>query len=141
MPTDSRDRVKVHYTGTNYKGQVFDSSYFENKPEEAKEFLKQMNPEGYDKDEAVEFGLGQVISGWTEGLKLIGKGGKITLWIPAELAYGRQTRGKYILPNSALKFEVELEDVIPFVEETTPAADEAAAVTEPETDSALTENE
>ncbi len=34
MPTDSRDRVKVYYTGTNYKGQVFDSSYFENKPEE-----------------------------------------------------------------------------------------------------------
>ena len=55
-----------------------------------KEYLKQIDPEGYDKDEAVEFELGQVIPGWTEGLKLIGKGGKITLWIPAELAYGRQ---------------------------------------------------
>lgn len=74
----------------------------------------------------VEFELGQVIPGWTEGLKLIGKGGKITLWIPAELAYGRQARGKYILPNSALKFEVELEDVIPFVEETTPATTDEA---------------
>ena len=46
MPTDSRDRVKVYYTGTNYKGQVFDSSYFENKPEEMKEYLKQIDPEG-----------------------------------------------------------------------------------------------
>ena len=46
-----------------------------------KEYLKQIDPEGYDKDEAVEFELGQVIPGWTEGLKLIGKGGKITLWI------------------------------------------------------------
>lgn len=138
MPTDSRDRVKVYYTGTNYKGQVFDSSYFENKPEEMKEYLKQIDPEGYDKDEAVEFELGQVIPGWTEGLKLIGKGGKITLWIPAELAYGRQARGKYILPNSALKFEVELEDVIPFVEETTPATtDEAAAATTQAANSAL----
>ena len=92
----------------------------------------------YDKDEAVEFELGQVIPGWTEGLKLIGKGGKITLWIPAELAYGRQARGKYILPNSALKFEVELEDVIPFVEETTPATtDEAAAATTQAANSAL----
>ena len=133
-----RDRVKVYYTGTNYKGQVFDSSYFENKPEEMKEYLKQIDPEGYDKDEAVEFELGQVIPGWTEGLKLIGKGGKITLWIPAELAYGRQARGKYILPNSALKFEVELEDVIPFVEETTPATtDEAAAATTQAANSAL----
>ena len=73
-----------------------------------------------------------MIPGWTEGLKLIGKGGKMTLWIPAELAYGQQGRGKYILPNSALKFEVELEDVIPFVGETTPTTtDEAAAATAP----------
>ena len=44
----------------------------------------------------------------------------------------------YILPNSALKFEVELEDVIPFVEETTPATtDEAAAATTQAANSAL----
>ena len=62
----------------------------------------------------------------------------VRAWIPAELAYGRQARGKYILPNSALKFEVELEDVIPFVEETTPATtDEAAAATTQAANSAL----
>lgn len=132
MPTSPRDRVKVHYKGTNYKGQAFDSSYFEFKPKEAQEFIKQMDPEGYAKDEPVEFELGQVIPGWTEGLQLIGKGGKITLWVPSELAYGQQQRGKYILPNSALKFEVELVEVIPFVEEAAQLTDEAQAVTTPD---------
>ena len=60
-------------------------------------------------------------------MKLIGKGGKITLWIPSELAYGERGAGQLIGPNSALRFDVELLDVIPAapaapVAEETPAA-------------------
>jgi FKBP-type peptidyl-prolyl cis-trans isomerase FkpA len=53
-----------------------------------------------------------VIPGWTEGMKLVGKGGEVVLWIPAEMAYGPQPRPG-IPANSALKFEVTLLDVIP----------------------------
>ena len=45
----------------------------------------------------------------------MGKGGKITLWIPADLAYGARGAGRDIGPNEALEFEVELIDVTPYV--------------------------
>lgn len=91
--TKDTDRVRVHYEGTLRSGKVFDSSY--------------------ERKEPITFGLNQVIKGWTEGMKLIGKGGKITLWIPSELAYGERGAGSDIGPNEALKFTVELLDVNP----------------------------
>lgn len=113
--TDPRDVVKVHYTGRTRTGRVFDSSLYENLPEEVQEQRKQYMPDSYDKNEPVEFPLNRVIPGWTEGMQLVGKGGKITLWIPSDLAYGpRGNRG--IGPNEALEFEVELIDVTPYVE-------------------------
>ena len=89
FPTADTDRVTVHYEGTLSNGTVFDSSY--------------------ERGETITFGLSQVIKGWTEGLKLIDKGGEITLWIPSDLAYGeRGAGGGSIGPNEALKFKVEL---------------------------------
>lgn len=112
--TDDADVVKVHYTGRTREGKVFDSSIFANLPEEAQQMRKQWNPElGEGEDEPVEFPLNAVIKGWTEGMKLVGKGGKILLWIPAELAYGERGAGQDIGPNEALEFEVELIDVTP----------------------------
>ncbi|MEG1644490.1 MAG: FKBP-type peptidyl-prolyl cis-trans isomerase N-terminal domain-containing protein [Alistipes sp.] len=112
---DDRDVVRVHYKGTKHNGDVFDASRFADNTKETQEMMKEQNPEGYAKDEPAEFPLNRVIPGWTEGLKLVGKGGKITLWIPSDLAYGpRGNRG--IGPNEALCFEVEVIDVIPFVE-------------------------
>lgn len=92
-PTSLEDVVKVHYEGTTRTGKVFDSSYKRNAP--------------------IDFALNRVIKGWGEGLQLVGKGGKITLWIPSELAYGERGAGADIGPNEALCFVVELLDVNP----------------------------
>lgn len=92
-PTSIEDVVKVHYEGTTRTGKVFNSSYKRNAP--------------------IDFSLNRVIKGWGEGLQLVGKGGKITLWIPSELAYGERGAGADIGPNEALCFVVELLDVNP----------------------------
>lgn len=84
------------------------------------------NPEAASQDEPVEFPLNRVIAGWTEGMKLVGKGGTIKLWIPAELAYGQRGAGRDIGPNEALEFEVELIDVVPYVDPEAAKAEEAA---------------
>ncbi len=91
--TDDTDIVKVNYEGKIRSGKVFDSSY--------------------ERGEAIEFPLNGVIKGWTEGMKLIKTGGQITLWIPAELAYGDRQRSEDIGPNCALEFKVELLEVKP----------------------------
>ena len=89
--TDDRDTVKVNYRGTTIDGKEF------------------------DKNEGISFPLNRVIRGWTEGMKLVGEGGKITLVIPANLAYGE--RGpREIGANSTLVFDVDLLEVHPFVE-------------------------
>jgi len=82
--------LKVHYTGTLLDGTKFDSSY--------------------DRGEALEYihGVGKVIQGWDEGMAYVGERGKITLYVPSVLAYGRQGAGDLIGPNENLIFEVEL---------------------------------
>ncbi len=132
MPKDDRDVVKVHYRGELRTGKVFDASRFKDMPKERQEMMKQHYPEGFDKDDPIEFPLNGVIKGWTEGMKLVGKGGKIQLWIPSDLAYGpRGSRGG-IGPNEALFFEVDLIDVTPY-EEPAPAENaEAEAAKEAE---------
>lgn len=85
------DTVTVHYTGKLTDGKIFDSSKERGQP--------------------AQFKLNQVIKGWTEGLQLIKKGGKITLVIPPELAYGEQGAGPVITPNATLYFDVEVLDV------------------------------
>jgi FKBP-type peptidyl-prolyl cis-trans isomerase len=89
---DANDKVTVHYHGTTIEGKVFDSSV--------------------DRGQPATFGLNQVIPGWTEGLQLLKEGGKATLYIPQELAYGARATGP-IEGYSALIFEVELIKVEP----------------------------
>ncbi len=135
MPKDPRDVVKVHYTGRTRNGKVFDTSKFANRSKEQQEMIRKQNPNGFNEDgtpkeadKEAEFPLNRVIKGWTEGLQLVGKGGTITLWIPADLAYGASGAGRDIGPNEALEFEVELIDVVPF-EEPAPADSTATAET------------
>ena len=88
------DKVRVMYEGKARDGKVFDSSY--------------------ERGDTAEFALDRVIKGWTEGMKLVGEGGEIKLWIPANLAYGpRGTRDGSIGPNHAITFTVEVVEVIP----------------------------
>lgn len=85
--------IVVNYTGKLLNGVIFDSSY----------------PRG----QAFEFvlGAGQVISGWDMGVAGMKVGGKRTLTIPADLAYGDRAVGDVIPANSTLIFDVELVDV------------------------------
>ena len=128
---DPRDMVRVHYKGTKRTGKVFDASRFADMPKARQDMLKRQLPDEYDKDEPVEFPLNRVIQGWTEGMQLVGKGGKITLWIPADLAYGVQgPRGGGIGGNEALRFDVELIDVLPYEEPVVEPVDSTAVEAE-----------
>lgn len=64
----------------------------------------------FDAASNISFGLGQLITGWQEGIPLISKGGSITLYLPPSLAYGSQTNGN-IPANSILIFNIDLVDV------------------------------
>ncbi len=52
-----------------------------------------------------------MIPGWTEALQLMKVGDKWTLFIPAKLAYGEESPGPIIGPNSVLIFDIELLDI------------------------------
>lgn len=91
IPT-AESTVRVHYEGSDINGKVFDSSY--------------------ERGEATEFGVTQVIKGWTEVLCMMPVGSKWEVYIPSELAYGKNGAGSDIYPNSALKFIIELVDIV-----------------------------
>ena len=87
----SQDTVWVDYKGTLLDGTVF------------------------DENQNINFTLGRVIPGWTEGMKLVGEGGKIKLVIPGDLAYG-EYGSRSIEPNATLVFDVTLNKVGTYVE-------------------------
>ena len=86
------DTVRCHYEGRLLDGTVFDSSYKRNAP--------------------ADFGLQQVIAGWTEGVQLMSEGAKFRFYIPYMLAYGEGGAGAMIPPFSTLIFDVELIKVL-----------------------------
>ena len=86
------DTVRCHYEGRLLDGSVFDSSY--------------------QRGEPADFGLNQVITGWTEGVQLMKEGAKYRFFIPYLLAYGERGAGSSIPPYSTLVFDVELIKVL-----------------------------
>lgn len=54
------------------------------------------------------------VRGATDALKLIGEGGKITIWMPSTLAYGPRGN-RAVLPNEAIVMSARIEDVMPYV--------------------------
>lgn len=54
-----------------------------------------------------KLGTHQVIAGWDEGVQLLNKGCRATLYLPSGLAYGPNGVGP-IAPNAVLAFDVEL---------------------------------
>ena len=79
----AQDTVWVNYKGTLLDGTVF------------------------DQNDSTKFIANRMIPGFTEGLCLLGEGGKATLYIPANLAYG-ENGNRNIEPNSTLIFDVEI---------------------------------
>lgn len=84
--------ITAHYTGALCKnGIIFQSSH--------------------DFGDAITFGLGQVIEGWTKGVPGMKVGGMRRLIIPSEIAYGSARAASNIPPNSDLVFDIELVDL------------------------------
>lgn len=87
----AQSTVVTHYHGTFVDGTVFDSSV--------------------ERGEPAEFGVNQVIPGWTEALQMMSVGDKWRIACPPHLAYGEQGAGESIPPNTALVFEIHLIDI------------------------------
>lgn len=86
------DRVKVNYHGTLRDGTVFDSTKERKQP--------------------AVFRLDRVIKCWNEGVQKMKVGGKAELYCPPEIAYGDRGAPPKIPPGAALKFEVELIEIV-----------------------------
>ena len=95
LEVKNHSKVSVHYIGRLEDNTVFDSSY--------------------DRGQLFDFQIGtrQVILGWETGLLGMKEGGKRTIFIPYELAYGESGAGNLIPPKSNLIFEIEVIKVIP----------------------------
>jgi len=87
------DYLVAHYRGYLLDGTVFGETYQRNQP--------------------LEFYVGNMIDAWNEGLALIRVGGKIRLLVPSRLGYGAEglvssTGRAVVAPHQILAFEVEV---------------------------------
>ncbi len=62
----------------------------------------------WDRSEPASFALNGVISGWTQGIPGMKVGGRRTLIIPGDLAYGSTPGSPDIQPNETLVFTIDL---------------------------------
>lgn len=83
------DTIVIHYKGQLLDGFIFDET----------------------KEKPATFPLKRLIKGWQTALPQCKKGGKITILLPSPMAYSIRNLGE-IPPNSILKFEIEVVDII-----------------------------
>jgi FKBP-type peptidyl-prolyl cis-trans isomerase FkpA len=83
---DACSEVSVNYKGTLTNGTIF------------------------DQNENIKFQIKTLVPGWVLGIPLIGKGGKITLYLPPSLGYGNSAPNG-IPANSILIFSIDLVNV------------------------------
>lgn len=89
--------VTVNYTGMTLDGKKFDSN--------------QDSTFHHTQPFTFKIGGHQVIQGWDEGVAMLKKGSKATLYIPSPLAYGPQSPSPAIPANSILMFTIDVTDI------------------------------
>jgi peptidylprolyl isomerase len=85
------DMVRVHYTGWQTDGTMFDSSVVGGEP--------------------AVFPAGGLIAGWVEGLQLMTEGEIRRFWIPSDLAYG-DPASRPGAPAGMLVFDLQLIEIV-----------------------------
>ena len=101
---DSGMVANVNYTGRT----LVDNIMFDSNTDPAKGHVEPL-PVNLTDDPSLG---NNVIEGWKEGIKMLGKGGKAKFFIPSPLAYSTQGAGPDIKPNTILVFDIEVLDVL-----------------------------
>lgn len=84
---NSSSYIRATYTGKLIDGSVFDSGEY-------------------------AASLANAILGWQEGVTKIRTNGRIVLYVPSSMGYGKTGSGSRIPPHSTLIFEIELHESI-----------------------------
>lgn len=135
-PTNDYDTISFRYEGYTCRGVLFESTA-KRAADVRKQIAKMQADTTISEDKRAErlakleeqalkaeqptIPLSQFrVPGAIEAMKKIGAGGEITVWMPAELAYGARGN-RAVLPNEAIVMHIELKDVKPGVEIPKPA--------------------
>lgn len=90
--SNDRDTVAITYRASRISGEEVDLAT--------------------NRDDTLRVVVNRLIPGLREGVKLVGQGGKLTLWVPSSLAYGSIGNDeKGIKPNELLRYEVNIVEV------------------------------
>ena len=87
-----RDTVSIRFVAKTVDGTVIESSY--------------------ERKDTTRTAVGALMPGLRQSVKLVGKGGKMNVWIPSQLAYGAEGDEELgVRPNATLFYEIEVLDV------------------------------
>ena len=92
MLSNDRDTVAITYRATRLSGEEVDAAS--------------------ERDDTLRVAVNRLIPGLREGVKLVGQGGRLTLWVPSSLAYGSMgNNDKGVKANEMLRYEVNIVEV------------------------------